>query len=451
MGSESRHGSGESARADAGPAAQRAVAAVGRDSRTRILAALARRFGDLDLAEDVLQDAFAEALRVWPDQGIPGSPEAWLTTTAKRKAIDVVRRERVLAEKVARLRIEEERSPIPAEFRDPAEHPAGDGEAVLDERLGLFFACAHPALGPADRVALTLRFPAGLSTPEVANALLVPVTTMRQRIVRAKKRIRTLGVPFEVPRREDLPERLAGVQRVVYLLYTEGFARSTGTTHVRDDLTAEAIRLARVLHRLMPDTAEVTGLLALLVLTEARRPARMDADGRPVPLAEQDRTLWDGDLIAEGRALAADAAGTPGAGSYATQAAIAAVHAEAPAFDETDWAQIAVLYRLLERYEPGPVVRLGRAVALGREQGLRAGLGHLDALAGDPVLDRFRPFHIARAVTLEELGEVSAAARAYRRALGLPGNSAEDDLLATSLAALDQVSGGTGTREPPTS
>ncbi len=437
MGPDSRSGDGRSAPVERAAAVQRAVAAVGRDSRTRIVATLARRFGDLDLAEDVLQDAFAEALRVWPEQGVPASPEAWLTTTARRKALDVVRREGILAQKVARLRIEEERSPLPVGFGDPAEQPASDGDPVPDERLGLFFACAHPALAPQDRIALTLRFLAGLSTPEVANALLVPVPTMQQRIVRAKKRIRTMGVPFEVPRRDDLPGRLAGVQRVILLLYAEGFARTTGATHVRDDLTAEAVRLARVLRGLMPDVAEVTGLLALLVLSEARRPARTDEEGRPVPLARQDRGRWDRSLIVEGTRLAEIAAGTAGAGTYAIQAAIAAVHAEAESFATTDWAQIVVLYRLLERHEPGPVVRLGHAVAVGRAVGLREGLRRLDALADDPLLDRFRAYHVARAVTLDELGERSAAADAYRRALELPGNEAEADHLAASLAGLD--------------
>lgn len=262
-------------------------------------------------------------------------------------------------------------------------------------------------MAPEDRVALTLRFVAGLTTAEVAHALLVPVTTMQQRIVRAKGRLRTLGVPFEVPRPEDRPGRLACVLRVVYLLYAEGFTRSAGEEHVRDDLTTEAIRLARVLHTLMPG-ADVTGLLALLVLTQARRPARTDAEGRPVPLAEQDRTRWDRVMITEGLILA-EAAATAGlgggAGTYAIQAAIAAVHAEADFFAATDWAQIAVLYGLLEAREPSPVVRLARAVAWGRAHGLADGLRRLDQLATDPVLGRLRAFHAARAVTLEELGD----------------------------------------------
>ncbi|MFT3875314.1 MAG: sigma-70 family RNA polymerase sigma factor [Propioniciclava sp.] len=419
---------------------RRALAALDRDTRTRLLATLARRFGDLDLAEDALQDAIAQALVSWPASGVPDSVEAWLTTTAKRKALDAVRREGVLARKLARIRLREERAPAASASVDPAEQVFDEDGDEFDDRLGLFFACAHPVLKPEDRIALTLRFLAGLTTAEVAHALLVPVPTMQQRIVRAKSRIRTLGVPFGVPRTADLPERLACVQRVIYLLYAEGFARSAGAEHVRDDLTAEAIRLARMLHALMPRVAEVTGLLALLVLTQARRPARTDAGGRPVSLAEQDRTCWDAAMIAEGLALAETAAAAGldgGAGVYAIQSAIAAVHAEAASFETTDWVQIAVLYGLLEAREPSPVVRLGRAVAWGRARGLADGLRLLDDLAVDPVLARFRPFHVARAVTLEELGDSAGAMRAYRRALELPGNEAEDGLLAAAFAGLD--------------
>lgn len=415
--------------------ARAAVTSIDRDTRARVLATVARWFGDLDLAEDMTQEAITQALHTWPNTGVPEMPEAWLKTTAKRKALDAVRRENVLAQKLARLRIEEERSPVSARFADPAED-IDERDAVPDDRLGLFFACAHPVLRPEDRVALTLRFVAGLTTAEVAHALLVPVATMQQRIVRAKKRIRALGITFEAPRREDLADRLAAVQRVVYLLYAEGFARSAGTEHVRADLTAEALRLARVLHHLMPRTAEVTGLLGLLSLTEARHPARTDADGRPVPLPEQDRTRWDRALIAAGIALAERAAGSRGAGPYAIQASIAAVHAEAHTYAETDWAQIAVLYRLLEAHDPGPVVRLGRAVALGRDRGPEVGLRRLDELAEDPALARFRPFHTARAVTLVQLGDPAGAAQAYRRALELPGNEAEDEYLAATLAGL---------------
>ncbi len=382
----------------------------------------------------MLQEAIAQALRTWPDTGVPSSPEAWLTTTAKRKALDVVRRESVLAQKLARLRLESERDVPPAGFADPADHALDS--AVPDERLGLVFACTHPVLKPEDRVAVTLRFVAGLTTAEVAHALLLPVTTAAQRIVRAKKRIRSLGVSFEPPRARDLDERKSGVLRVLYLLYSEGFARSAGPQHIRDDLTAEAIRLTRIVRRLMP-CAETTGLLSLLLLTESRRPARVDADGRPVPLAHQDRTQWDHDLAAEGMRLAEAAAAAPDAASYTIQAAIAAVHAEATAPESTDWAQIAVLYRMLEAHEGSPVVRVGRAVAVGRAFGPAHGLRLLDALTDTPALARYRPYHVARAITLAELGDDEAAADAYRKALALPGNDAEDDFLAATLARTD--------------
>lgn len=410
--------------------ARRAVAEVDRETRSRLIARLTSRFGNLDLAEDALQEALAQALVTWPETGVPGSPEAWLTTTAKRKALDVVRRQQVLTQKLARLHIESERDPRPDGYADPAER---DDETLLDDRLGMFFACAHPTIAPGDRIALTLRFVAGLTTEEVAHALLVPVPTMQQRIVRAKKRLSTLCVPFTPPTADDLPKRSAEVFRVIYLLYAEGFARSSGAEHVRDDLTAEAVHLARLLARLLPG-AEPVGLLALLLLTEARRPARVDGD-RPVPLADQDRERWDDQMIAEGLQLAEQAAGSPDAGPYAVQAAIAAVHAEAADSASTDWAQIAVLYRLLEAYDSGPVVKLGRAVAVGRAYGADNGLRMLDALA-DTSLARYRPFHVARAITLVELGDAQAAAEAYRAALALRGNAAEDDYLSASLSAI---------------
>lgn len=412
-----------------------ALRSVNRDARSRILAALARRFGDLDLAEDMMQEAFAAALMHWPKQGIPNSPEAWLMTAAKRKALDAVRREAVLAQKLARLRIEEDRRPQSVDYADPADRVAQPPSVISDDRLEMFFACAHPVLGIQDRVALTLRFVAGLTSQEVAHALLVPVPTMQQRITRAKQRIRKLGVPFKVPEANALQERLHCVARVLYLLYAEGFARSSGDIHVRDDLTAEAIRLTRILRSLLPDASEVQGLLALLLLTEARRPARVDADNKPISLADQDRAHWDSALIAEGLPLAETAA-AGGLGTYAIQASIAAVHAEAESFDTTDWAQVAVLYGLLEQYEPGPVVRLGRAVARGRWHGPQEGIRVLDELADDEVLLRFRPFHIARAVTLEELKRYEEAAQAYRAALELPGNRAEDAFLLSSLTHL---------------
>lgn len=415
-----------------------ALADIDRGDQAAIIARLARRFSDLDIAEDAMQEAYAEALRTWDRTGVPRVPAAWLSTAASRKALDAVRRRAALDRALPRLRLQQAAEPSAEWAADPADL-VGESEdpRVPDDRLGLFFACAHPELRAEDRLALTLRFVAGLSTSEVAHALMVSVPTMQQRIVRAKKRIRALGIRFEPPQRPHIAERLGAVQRVIYLIYAEGFARTAGSAHIRDDLTGEALRLGRILHQLLPGSAETTGLLALLLLTEARRAARLDADHRPVPLSDQDRRLWDAELIAEGTALAESAAASPRAGSYAVQAAIAAVHAEAPTFEDTDWPQIAVLYRLLESYQPGPVVRLGRAVAEGRAHGPRRGLGHLDELAADPALDRYRPFHVARAVTLEELEDYPAAAAAYRRALALPGNEAEADYLTAALSDLD--------------
>ena len=413
--------------------ARRALGELGRDARTRLLAVLARRFGDLTLAEDCLQEALAQAWSTWPETGVPASPEAWLTTTAKRKAIDVVRREKVLAEKLARLQIETERTPLPAGLTDPAESAETEAPPIPDERLVLFFACAHPALRPEDRIALTLRFVAGLTTAEVATALMIPTTTAQQRIARAKKRISTTGIRFDTPRKDDLPDRLAVVLRTISLLYSEGYARSSGDRHIRDDLTTEAVRLARLVRTLLP-TAESTGLLALLVLTEARREARTDEQGRPVPLLDQDRGRWDRTLLDEGLSLAERAAASEGAGAYAIQAAITAVHSEARRTEDTDWAQIAVLYRMLNACQPGPTARLGAAVAEGRERGFEHGLERLDALADDPALTGYRPYHVARALTLAELGRADDAAAAYRRALELPGNDAEDALLQAGLS-----------------
>jgi len=414
--------------------ARAAIAGVDRDAQARIVAALARRFGDLELAEDMLQEAVIRALDRWPGAGVPDSPAAWLTTAATRGAIDVLRRDAVRARKAAQLGADiEGRSAA----NDPAQLVAdAEDDVIADDRLGLFSACAHPLLSVEDRIALTLRFLGGLSTVDVAHALLVPVPTMQQRISRAKKRISVLGIRFAPPRREELAERLPIVRRVVYLIFTEGYARTTGDAHIRDDLTREAIRLARVLRELMPGSAETIGLLALLLLTEARRPARSDAAGRPVALADQDRSLWRQDMIDEGTALAERAARSPGAGAYAIQAAIAAVHAEAGDYDDTDWRQIAVLYRMLAAYDDGPVLRLGEAVARGRALGPEEGIRLLDALSNDRVLSRYRPFHVARAVTLEELGRADSAAAAYRAALALGGNGAEDDYLAEMLGNL---------------
>lgn len=397
------------------------LARVHREEHTRLLAILVRRFGDLDLAEDVAQEAMAAALSTWPRTGVPDSPLAWLVTTAKRKALDVVRRDTEYSRRLARLHIESEGQLAPA-----ADVPTLHGDDLPDERLAMLFGSCHPAIVPADRIALMLRFVGGLSTAEVAESLLLPVPTLQARITRAKKRIRSSGVPLHVP--EDPAERarrLPFVLATIHLVFTEGYAATTGKHPLRADLTTEAIRLARILQRLLPQAAEPEGLLALFLLTEARSPARIDADGVPIALEDQDRSAWSRDLIDEGVGRAESATARPDAGRYTIQAAIAAVHAEAPTFEATDWAQIVALYDLLLLRDPGPVTRMNRAIAVGRRDGFTRGLELLDALADEPELDRHHPFHLARALTLEELGRADAAHEAYGRALALAGNRAE--------------------------
>lgn len=407
------------------PAASDALARIRKEERSRLLAALVSRFGDLDLAEDATQDALLAAAETWPRTGVPDRPLAWLMTTATRKAIDRLRRERALTERLARLKVEQD----PRRMPPPSPSPA-DPDEIPDDRLELFFACCHPTLKVEEQVVLCLRYLAGLTTVEIAQAFLVPVATMQQRLARAKKRMRVTRIPVRVPEASELPRRLPAVLAVIYLVYTEGYAATEGPRHVRSDLTSEAIRLARIVHRLLPGSGEVTGLLALMVLTRAREPARTDAVGMPVPLAEQDRAAWDALLLDEGLALArAAAAGGPG--PYAVQAAIAAVHAEARTFDATDWAQLAVLYDVLTVVAPGPSVSLGRAVARGRRDGPAVGLAELDALSSDPALARHHPFHEARAVTLELLGRAAEAREAWARAHQLARNDAEREYLRT--------------------
>jgi RNA polymerase sigma-70 factor, ECF subfamily len=397
---------------------------VFREEHGRLLAALVRQFGDLDLAEEVAADAIEAALQRWPVDGVPGKPAAWLLTTARRRAIDVLRRNRSYATRLALLQVEAERS-APA-----AVEP---GEDVPDERLRLFFTCCHPALPLDAQIALTLRCLAGLDTPEVARAFLLPTATAAQRIVRAKRKIRDARIPFRVPEAGELPARLPGVLRVLYLIFTEGYAASTGDALVRGELVAEAIRLARILHRLLPAEREVAGLLALLLLVDARRAARTGPAGELVLLAEQDRSRWDADRIAEGRALleAALPGGSPG--PYALQAAIAAVHDEAVDAARTDWPQVVALYDVLTDVAPSPVVALNRAVAVAMRDGPAAGLELLDALAAD---ERLRGYHLlpaARADLLRRLGRAAEAAVAYEEALALVGNAAERAYLARRL------------------
>ncbi|MGX1948833.1 RNA polymerase sigma factor [Streptomyces anulatus] len=406
-----------------GRVAAEAVEAVFREERGLLLASLVRRFGDLDLAEEVTSEAIEAALRHWPAEGVPARPGAWLLTTARRRAVDRLRRDQAYAARLAVLAADAERAePAPA----PDVSGSGFGSDELpDERLQLFFTCAHPALAAEDRTALTLRCLAGLTTPEVARAFLVPTATMAQRIVRAKKKIREARIPFRVPGPDELPGRLPGVLQVVYSVFTEGYAASSGPRLQRLDLAEEAIRLARILRRLLPAERESAGLLALLLLVHARRDARTGPEGEPVLLEDQDRGRWDRPMIEEGRALVVRALTGGPAGPYGVQAAIAALHDEATDVAATDWPQIVALYDVLRTLTPSPVVEVNRAVAVAMRDGPGAGLALLDALAGEPRLRAYPPYAVARGDLLGRLGRDGEAAAAYREALELTGTEPE--------------------------
>jgi RNA polymerase sigma-70 factor (ECF subfamily) len=401
------------------------VAAVFREEHGRLLAALVRRFGDLDLAEEVTSEAIEAALARWPVDGVPPKPGAWLMTTARRRAVDRLRRDRALAARLAVLRVEAERAA-----------PVVTGGELPDERLQLFFTCSHPALAEEDRGALTLRCLAGLTTPEVARAYLVPHATMAKRITRAKKKIREARIPFRTPDADELPGRLPGVLQVLYSIFTEGYTASTGPDLQRPDVAEEAIRLTRILRRLLPAEREVAGLLGLMLLTHARRATRTGRDGELLLLAEQDRASWDRPMIAEGGELAEVAltGGLPG--PYGVQAAIAALHDEAPDLATTDWPQIVALYEVLLARTPSPVVAVNHAAAVAMRDGPAPGLALLDGLAGEPLLRAYGPYHVARADLLHRLGRHPEAAAAYRTALDLAGTDPERTHLRHRLAAL---------------
>jgi RNA polymerase sigma-70 factor (ECF subfamily) len=397
--------------------------AVLREERGLVLASLIRSLGDFDLAEDALQEAVVSALEHWPVTGVPERPGAWLLTTARRKAIDRARREARRGQKQVAAAVL---------YDPPSDAPEPDVPPgpVADERLRLIFTCCHPALAEDARVALTLRTLGGLTTPEIARAFLVPEATMAQRLVRAKRKIAQAAIPYRVPSAEQLPERLDAVLAVVYLVFNEGYSASTGDSLVRRELCAEAIRLGRLLAELMPDEPEVTGLLALMLLHDARRASRADARGHLVLLPDQDRDRWDRDQIALGVALTERALRASGGrpGRYALQAAIAAVHAEARSADDTDWAQIAALYRELQRVLPTPVVALNRAVAVSMAEGPAAGLAMVDAL-DDTSLERTHLFHATRGDLLRRLGRMPESAQAYERAYRLAPTAPERDFL----------------------
>ncbi|ORL82834.1 RNA polymerase sigma factor [Prescottella equi] len=408
--------------------AETSVEAVFREERGRLLAALVSRFGDLDLAEEATSEAIEAALRRWPVDGVPSKPGAWLLTTARRRAVDRLRRDQVLAARIAVLQVEADRA-------DPA--PAADvGGELPDERLQLFFTCAHPALPAEDRTALTLRCLAGLTTSEVARAFLVPTATMAKRITRAKKRIHDLRIPFRVPDADELPQRLPGVLQVLYAIFTEGYAASTGPRLQRLDVAEEAIRLTRVLHRLLPGEREIAGLLALMLLVHARRGARTGPGGEMVLLEDQDRAVWDRPLIEEGSALVLVSLTGGPPGPYGVQAAIAALHDEAPDVASTDWPQIVALYDVLLRLVPSPVVAMSRAVAVAMRDGPAAGLTLLDELSEEPQLRAHHPYVAARAELLARLGRREEAAAEYRRALDLVGTDPERDHLRNRLQAM---------------
>ncbi|GAB3825274.1 RNA polymerase sigma factor [Dactylosporangium cerinum] len=389
------------------------------------MATLIRSTGDWDLAEECAQDAFAQALARWPVDGVPRRPGAWLTTTARNRALDRLRRDAVEAGKLREVAMSM-----------PEADPWDEPDAVPDDLLRLVFTCCHPALSLETRVALTLRSLTGLSTAEIARAFLVPERTMAQRLVRAKNKIRRSAIPFRVPPAHLLPERLEAVLAVVYLLFNEGYAATGGEVLIRGGLSAEAIRLGRVLAALMPDEPEVHGLLALMLLHEARRPARLDAGGDLVPLEEQDRTTWDHPRIEEGLAILDRVLRRRRAGRYQVQAAIAACHASARRAEETDWPQISLLYGQLIRLVPGPVVELNRAVAVAMADGPAAGLALVDALRDDGHLTGYHLLPATRADLLRRLGRREEAVVAYREALSIVGTDAERRYLARRLEEL---------------
>lgn len=393
-----------------------------RDESRRVLATLIRLLGDFDLAEEALHEAFRSAVEQWPQGGVPDNPRAWLVSAGRFKAIDNLRRQRRF-------------QPLDEQVELPDESDAEGGELLEDDRLRLIFTCCHPALASDAQVALTLREVCDLSTEEIARAFLSSPSTLAQRIVRAKAKIRDARIPYEVPGRSELPERLEAVLRVVYLVFNEGYFASSGDSLTRSQLSDEAIRLGRLLLELLPEP-EVQGLLALMLLHESRRAARSGVDGEVILLEAQDRSLWSRELIAEGEALVLQALHSRRFGPYSLQAAIAAVHAEAASLEETDWVQIVGLYDELLRLNPSPVIELNRAVALAMRDGPEAGLAQVDRLLASGELDNYHLAHAARADLLRRLGRREQAINAYRRALALTQQGPDRQFLHNRLEEL---------------
>ena len=404
------------------------VEAVFRSESGRIIAGLIRVSRSFDLAEEAMQDAFAAAVVSWQADGVPDNPAAWITATARRKLIDYARREQTRRDNEGQLLYEYESRTCTIDDMD---------QPLEDDRLSLIFTCCHPAINMEAQIALTLRTLGGLTTPEIARAFLVPEATLAQRLVRAQRKIQQAGIPYQVPAPGSLPERLSAVQKVLYLIFNEGYSASSGDSLLRRELCAEAIRLARTLVELMPHNPENMALLALMLLHDSRRDARSTADGQLIPLEEQDRSLWHQDQIKEGIGLVERALGRRNVGPYQLQGAIAAIHAEAGTAEETDWKQIAALYAILNTAQASPIVALNHAVAVAMSESLERGLAMIEELGAGGELNSYRLYHAARADLLRRMGRNPEAIESYRRALALTANAVELRYLGRRLSSLE--------------